>query len=485
MTVEEGSSTAGEIETLLEKENFLALPPTDYLTLSERLVELAESEQREVVEARLHDLREELVGRFENALRTIRTARGDFETQFNQFQIVDATRNLIPLLSDEDVLLFSPLLAVEDQFIRNQTVELLATCLNRETEGGSQPVHELLYTEIRSAVTTGENMETAQTMLRELRIRDDESLPVILFSMAENPPDEESQRRALRVLVSLYDLTPVRQEVVARLDAGREATVSQNLNRALEFLTPADGLILKHLREVYERVNFGSYEINARINEFELNLLRRFLSRQGRALDLGMGYGRHLIPLTREDFNVFGVDYLEKHVRAVLAKEPKARVRQANWHALPFTEQFDRAYCLGRSFLHNISLEQQRSFLLGVNEALIKGGELLIDIPDVNLGSYRQETEAFIQEMEKERGLEHFSQHLIYDSPDGQHYFIRLAPNLEQMQVLTWECGFKLEVVSRKELPNEKGDVNIYLKLIKIHSREEAEEMVRARLESP
>jgi SAM-dependent methyltransferase len=55
---------------------------------------------------------------------------------------------------------------------------------------------------------------------------------------------------------------------------------------------------IKHLKETS----------NSKARDFQLSLIKKYLKRSDMALDIACGYGRHLIPLTEESYNIIGLD---------------------------------------------------------------------------------------------------------------------------------------------------------------------------------
>lgn len=102
----------------------------------------------------------------------------------------------------------------------------------------------------------------------------------------------------------------------------------------------------------------------------------------GRVLDVPCGHGRHAIELARQGFAVTGVDLSAEEIDEAERRARAARV-SVDWHRgdmreLPWSAEFDAAYCFGNSFAY-FPTEATRSFLQAVARTLKPGARFAMD----------------------------------------------------------------------------------------------------------
>jgi len=109
-----------------------------------------------------------------------------------------------------------------------------------------------------------------------------------------------------------------------------------------------------------------AYEMVERgLHKFESEIIRKYLSKKGKVLDIGCGGGRAAIPLLKEGFDVTGIDLSDLLLAAAKENTQRAEVEGqfivANACALPITEQ---------SFDYGLMLEQVLAFIPGRSNRL-------------------------------------------------------------------------------------------------------------------
>ncbi len=190
---------------------------------------------------------------------------------------------------------------------------------------------------------------------------------------------------------------------------------------------------------------------------------------QKKVLDIGFGTGRHMKRLMEMGIPVVGIDAVQRHAEVtqnvlseakLLAPETGAPIVVGSWHRMPFAdESFTDVYCLGRSELHNATVTQAMKFLAEANRVLKEGGYLYIDIPDPDKGDYAYERERY-QKIAEEQDIDYYEDGAIVDSPDGVHFFDRLAPMKEQFIAWAFMNGFDAELIDSKEYEGHEKRVN-------------------------
>lgn len=109
-------------------------------------------------------------------------------------------------------------------------------------------------------------------------------------------------------------------------------------------------------------------------------------SRQHKALDLGCGWGRHLVYLAMQGWRVTGLDWAQTAVtqaRAVLAEhELRGRVIKGDCRRLPFGES-EFQLIIATDVLQHGRLAEFRRVLQQLKRVLRIGGQALISVPTV------------------------------------------------------------------------------------------------------
>lgn len=227
--------------------------------------------------------------------------------------------------------------------------------------------------------------------------------------------------------------------------------------------------IVESLEDLYERIHFENYIINQKVTDTETKLLTQaFPDKTAAYLDIGCGTGRLLRSLSRQDYtDLYGIDFVPKHIKIAHEAAPEAKLVIGSWHNLPYPDKhFEGAYILGRNDLHNLTLQDQMATFAEARRVIKDEGTLWVDLPDVTRGSYAEEVRRFLDEAQT-KGITNIEEGLIYDSPDGLHYYNRFAPTRQQMEALCELTGLTIKQVNEREIPNGKGDVNLYYELEK------------------
>jgi SAM-dependent methyltransferase len=126
----------------------------------------------------------------------------------------------------------------------------------------------------------------------------------------------------------------------------------------------------------------------------------------GMILELGCGTGRILIPLVAAGYNTVGLDispHMLSRCKQKLALQPeKIRNRvllvQANMVDFELNRVFDLVITPFRSFQHLLSIEEQLACLRCINNHLVMGGTLILDLFQVMFD--RIHNPKYLEEME-------------------------------------------------------------------------------------
>ncbi len=321
-----------------------------------------------------------------------------------------------------------------------------------------------------------------------------------VFAQATN---QEQAQRIATIFASHIRLERVRQILQEYTALHPEFRTQFEKIEGWMDIIPSDEA-LAEIAEVYNKTQFEKYKPNEALIDYEGALLyvlmyhhlpdEKFLQNisakerqklegllrktaehkneaggQKKVLDIGFGTGRHMKRLMEMGIPVVGIDAVQRHAEVtqnvlaeskLLAPETGAPIVVGSWHRMPFAdESFTDVYCLGRSELHNATIAQAMKFMSEANRVLKEGGYLYIDIPDPEKGDYAYERERY-QKIARERSIDYYEDGAIVDSPDGVHYFDRLAPMKEQFIAWAFVNGFDAELVDAKDYEGHEKRVN-------------------------
>lgn len=129
---------------------------------------------------------------------------------------------------------------------------------------------------------------------------------------------------------------------------------------------------------------------------FQLSLIKKYLKKTDIALDVACGYGRHLIPLLKEGYNLVGVDLSRDMINDLLKECPAAKVFVADMRSFKIDSKFDLAYCMYSSFGYFKNREEDTKALSNISSHLKSGSIFILDLKNSN--------KTFQEEMTKEFG---------------------------------------------------------------------------------
>ena len=116
----------------------------------------------------------------------------------------------------------------------------------------------------------------------------------------------------------------------------------------------------------------------------EVEYVQRMLNVKpgARLLDIPCGDGRHALEFAARGYGVTGVDLAAENIRdaqaAAQQRGVELELRQSDKRDLPWTAEFDGAYCLGNSFGY-LDDQGMRDFIAAVARALKPGARFVMD----------------------------------------------------------------------------------------------------------
>lgn len=293
----------------------------------------------------------------------------------------------------------------------------------------------------------------------------------LITALQENP-DDETIKKIYPLYANRYGLE------VLRRDLGEYALKNEDFGPILAHVDNVLGFDQTNkpstLKSTYKEMEeeFMSYPPNKELLLYETSLIQKVFSLNNKILDIGCGpAARHMNELQKAGFNnLEGVDIVPSNVSRATKDNPTLKIRVADWHDLPFeNNSLDGIYCLGRSILHNTTLDDFLDTLREMHRVLNKyfvgdsPKKVIIDMPDVEKGEYTNLANDFSDKL-KSLSIYDYSFGNIHDSADQEHFLDRFVPRQQQFELMAHVCGFEAKIISKRAYGN-KGDINIYWEL--------------------
>ncbi|MBW6441493.1 class I SAM-dependent methyltransferase [Patescibacteria group bacterium] len=248
--------------------------------------------------------------------------------------------------------------------------------------------------------------------------------------------------------------------------------------------------VMTTLSAVYQAVEFRKYALNnekqtkAEVERIRL-IVEDYASKKGippekvKIADIGAGTGRHSILLHEQGLDVTAYEYEEKHVHQIKEDAPNLKVVQVDWHNMPLPKATEKSFdnpeimfCLGRTILHNNTPEKMARFFDEMHRILQKGGEMIIDIPEIpeiaesSDDEYSSNTRDYSAHLESLGVLPQRARN-IYDGPDELHKYNRMAMTRFQFESYAKLFGFKVQKLDTVPIGKEGLFDNSYYKIEK------------------
>lgn len=367
---------------------------------------------------------------------------------------IDSDNRLIRYYASEYMV------SVIDLDVRNNASAESAHLLSRFT---SDTVRKLISPKDAAEAETGDWMiDTAWAYMPGL-------FSDVMVNCVKTADDPSTMQRMLRSFANRIGLEETRG--ILRDQAAAHPDFASRLPLVDSALGIKNGSSFAELPDLYKEIieDFAKYTPNKQVNDFEIGLILEYTEATGNVLDIGFGAGRLIIPLREKGLNVYGVDEVGGFTQYVKTHDPDSKIVQASWYKIPYkSKSFDTAYCLGRSYLHNTSVDKGIQFLEEAGRVLTDKGTLFIDLPKMDEGHYQAEMERAARSLDQ-AGMVNREQGFMHDSPDDIRYFDRLAVSDEQFKAQARLAGLEAEKFEEKTYTDDEGhtNTNVYWKLTK------------------
>ncbi len=145
-------------------------------------------------------------------------------------------------------------------------------------------------------------------------------------------------------------------------------------------MTNQNDLTVQYYDTVYKDIK------GADVTNEELKLIKSFVRKDQKILDVACGTGRHLVPLAKSGYNVTGVDF-SKGMLNILKKKVKdtSKIIHKDFYKLDSKEKYDLIYLMWNAF-NEIALTKKdaKRLIRKLKTLLSKNGKILINIDNPN-----------------------------------------------------------------------------------------------------
>lgn len=173
----------------------------------------------------------------------------------------------------------------------------------------------------------------------------------------------------------------------------------------------------------------------------------------GKILEVACGTGRIYLELLKEGLDAVGIDISEEMIAALREKAAdmslKPRVHVADMRSFDLDERFNRILVPFRSFLYNLTTEDQLKTLKNFRRHLAPGGKLVLNFfyPDIErMMSFGKESEDLVV-MENGRYLLREKSFFV----DEVNQTIETVAALFKDNELFWKGSYRLAFIYKRE----------------------------------
>lgn len=290
----------------------------------------------------------------------------------------------------------------------------------------------------------------------------------------------QNDEQILKLFVAFSNVTSYNEMRRAMLNYSQGNVAFQSILKRTEKIT---GLTLNDEIEIhsdnntfYKKMNKKDYVSYNELTEPEVDFLEEQTTTDEEILDVGSGTGRILVPLSKRNRKVSGIDVSEVDVKSVNDEHPDLTNELGSWHSINLeAESKDVIYSLARSPLHNSTPQEWLSMLREFNRVLrktslngITKGRVYLDLPDNESNHYKENMQNLAEKLRK-IGIKRILRGTMIDSPDQKNFIDRMSPNPDQLIAMAALTGFDARKIASKEYHDDEGNIvtNNYWQLIK------------------
>jgi len=127
--------------------------------------------------------------------------------------------------------------------------------------------------------------------------------------------------------------------------------------------------------------NYWAEMADQNATDRQVKFIKNNLKSEGLILDLACGTGRHIVPLSKEGYNIVGLDVSASLLKIAKNRERNNKLVRADMRFLPFKpDTFSAALSMDTSFGYLFSERDDLQTLNELNYTVTEGGMLIIDV---------------------------------------------------------------------------------------------------------
>lgn len=175
---------------------------------------------------------------------------------------------------------------------------------------------------------------------------------------------------------------------------------------------------------------------------------------KGKVLEIACGTGRIYLEMLKDGVDAYGIDISETMLKVLKMKAKKLRlepkVRKADMRTFKLDQKFSLIIIPFRSFLHNLTIEDQIKTLKNIKNHLAPNGKFILNFffpnPEVISKTYGKEQKEIIKTKDKKYNL--IAKSYFVDEPNQVVEFINI---LKEKDRTIWKDKFQLAFIYKRE----------------------------------
>jgi len=175
---------------------------------------------------------------------------------------------------------------------------------------------------------------------------------------------------------------------------------------------------------------------------------------KGKVLEIACGTGRVYLELLKDGVDVYGID-ISKNMLKILKEKArklglKPKVYRADMRTFKLPYKFSLIIIPFRSFLHNLTIEDQLKTLKNIRRHLEPKGKLILNFffpnPEFILKTYGKEIKEIIKSNDKECTLINKSYFV-----DEVNQIVEVTQTLKEKNKAIWKVNFRIALIYKRE----------------------------------
>jgi ubiquinone/menaquinone biosynthesis C-methylase UbiE len=175
---------------------------------------------------------------------------------------------------------------------------------------------------------------------------------------------------------------------------------------------------------------------------------------KGKVLEIACGTGRIYLELLKDGVDAYGIDISENMLKVLKKKAKdlglKPKVKRADMRNFKFNTKFSLIIIPFRSFLHNLTIDDQIKTLKNIRNHLKPNGKLILNFffpnPEVIVKTYGKEQKKTIKTKDKKYTLINKSYFI-----DEVNQIVEFINTLKEKDKTIWKDKFQLAFIYKRE----------------------------------